>query len=131
MGDITVSDYANIIRPQLRELWSLHNYLPKDIDFFLTLSPLSSMFGRNTQVTNTASSAFLDSFASYRGSLGLPAVNLHLDENSIFGESPELMAPIKSAILNPMGAGSRVQIITGLSMELKSKIPTNFGPVIF
>lgn len=87
------------------------------------LSPSSSTVGHAKQVTDNASSAFMDSFSSYRNNLGLPTVTLHLNEEFTHGDKFELMAPIKCAILNPSGAGSVVRIATDLGMDLKEKKP--------
>ena len=53
--------------------WNLHNaMLGQNLDFFILVSSIAGLVGHPGQVNYAASNSFLDSFAQYRESLGLP-----------------------------------------------------------
>ncbi|KAL6715297.1 hypothetical protein ACLMJK_007562 [Lecanora helva] len=131
---MTLEDYNAVMRPKVHGTWNLHRQLPKDMDFFLMLSSVSGIIGNATQAAYAAGSTFMDAFASYRTSLGLPATTLdlgvitgigYLAENKELAEGMErqgfegtneerLMALIHSAIAEPCRQGPLSQIVTGL-----------------
>lgn len=75
---MTLDDYLAVLRPKTTGTWNLHRYLPQDLDFFLMLSSISGIIGNATQAAYAAGSTFMDAFAAYRRTLGLPAVSLDL-----------------------------------------------------
>ena len=131
---MALEDYNAVMRPKVHGTWNLHRQLPKDMDFFLMLSSVSGIIGNATQAAYAAGSTFMDAFASYRNSLGLPATTLdlgvitgigYLAENKELAEGMErqgfegtneerLMALIHSAIAEPRRHGPLGQIVTGL-----------------
>ena len=131
---MTLDDYSAVVRPKVHGTWNLHKQLPKDMDFFLMLSSVSGVIGNATQAAYAAGSTFMDAFASYRNSLGLPATTLdlgvitgigYLAENNELAQGMErqgfegtnedkLMALIQSAIAEPRRKGPLAQIVTGL-----------------
>ena len=131
---MTLEDYDAVMRPKVHGTWNLHNQLPKDMDFFLMLSSISGVIGNATQAAYAAGSTFLDAFAAYRNSLGVPAVTLdlgvitgtgYLAENKELAQGMErqgfegtnerkLMALIQSAIAQPQKQGPVAQTVTGL-----------------
>jgi acyl carrier protein len=131
---MTLDDYNAVCQPKFRGSWNLHKELPKDMDFFIMLSSISGIIGNATQAAYAAGSAFMDSFAMYRNSLGLPAVTLDLgvitgvgylaqnrelaagmERQGFEGTNEEkLMALIQSAIAEPRKEGSLAQTVTGL-----------------
>ena len=132
---MTLADYDATTRPKVAGTWNLHNLLPKDLDFFIMLSSTSGIIGNASQAQYAAASTFLDAFANYRNTLGLPAVSLDLgvildvgyvaeneklmkalEKQNFEGTTQkELMAMIQHAILYPfrnrVGGG---QTISGL-----------------
>ena len=131
---MTLEDYNAVMKPKVHGTWNLHNQLPGDMDFFLMLSSISGVIGNATQAAYAAGSTFLDAFAAYRNSLGLPAVTLdlgvitsagYLAENKELAQAMErqgfegtnerkLMALIQSAIAQRQKQGPVAQIVTGL-----------------
>lgn len=75
---MTAEDYLEVLQPRYNGTWNLHRHAPTDLDFFLMLSSISGVIGNATQVAYAAGSAFMDSFAAYRNTLGLPATSLDL-----------------------------------------------------
>ncbi|GKZ38051.1 hypothetical protein AbraIFM66950_009965 [Aspergillus brasiliensis] len=132
---MTLEDYNTVLGPKHAGTWNLHNYLPKDLDWFIMLSSISGIIGNATQAAYAAGSTFMDAFAAYRNSLGLPSISLDLGVITDVGylaENPELaskmekqgfqgtdtttlMSLIKAAIESAMDQTlARSQIITGL-----------------
>jgi hypothetical protein len=69
------------------------------MDFFVFLSSLSGICGRETQANYAAGNAYMDSLAQYRVSIGKPAASLDLgimEEDGMLAENTELMNRIKS-----------------------------------
>ncbi|KAF2167650.1 hypothetical protein M409DRAFT_65790 [Zasmidium cellare ATCC 36951] len=62
----------------LRGAWNLHDILPKDLDFFISLASIDGAIGHVGQAIYAGTSTFLDAFSQYRNSLGLPAVSIGL-----------------------------------------------------
>ncbi|KAF4872571.1 Highly reducing polyketide synthase ACRTS2 [Colletotrichum siamense] len=73
----TFEDWQNITAPKVAAAWSLHELVP-DLDFFVSLSSMTGVFGTLGQPAYCAASAFLNSFARYRLSRGLPASSICL-----------------------------------------------------
>ncbi|KAI1772049.1 reducing type I polyketide synthase 10 [Hypoxylon cercidicola] len=79
--NMSSTQWHKVIGPKVQGTWNLHNALMgKDgqLDFFLMLSSNSGSVGTATESNYCAGNYFLDIFARYRRSLGLPAVSLGL-----------------------------------------------------
>ncbi|KAH8799346.1 putative polyketide synthase [Xylogone sp. PMI_703] len=147
-----LADYLAVIRPKVQGTWNLHNLLPKDMDFFLMLSSISGVIGNATQAAYAAGSTFMDAFAAYRNTLGLPAVTLDLgvitevgylaetdkelaagmQRQGFEGTSAEsLMTLIQSAIVNPRREGLLAQTVTGLGTWREGESLATFDLPIF
>lgn len=147
---MTAEDYNTVLRPKYAGTWNLHNYLPKDLDFFVMLSSISGVIGNATQSAYAAGSAFMDSFAAYRNTLGLPAVSLdlgtvtsvgYLAENKELAEKmakqgfqstdiKTLLSLVQLTISEPP-TGSHSQIVTGLGDWKPGKSLANFDAPLF
>ncbi|GLI79916.1 putative PKS/NRPS-like protein biosynthetic cluster [Penicillium ochrochloron] len=147
---MTAEDYNTVLRPKFAGTWNLHNYLPADLDFFVMLSSISGVIGNATQSAYAAGSTFMDSFAAYRNTLGLPAVSLdlgtvtsvgYLAENKELAEKmvkqgfqstdiKTLLSLVQLAISQtPTGIYS--QIVTGLGDTKPRKSLANFDAALF
>ncbi|KAF2660918.1 KR-domain-containing protein, partial [Lophiostoma macrostomum CBS 122681] len=74
-------NWADSIRSKVQGTWNLHNALRKErrdseLEFFLMTSSICGTVGVATESNYCASNAFLDAFARYRTSLGLPAISI-------------------------------------------------------
>ncbi len=68
----------NVLAPRVVGAWNLHTQtLAMPIDFFVCFSSVASVFGLPGQTPYVSSNTFLDSFAYYRRSLGLPALTIN------------------------------------------------------
>lgn len=147
---MTVEAYNTVLRPKYAGTLNLHNYLPRDLDFFVMLSSISGVIGNATQSAYAAGSAFMDSFAAYRNTLGLPAVSLdlgtvmsagYLAENKELAEKmakqgfqstdiKTVLSLVQLAILEPP-TGSHSQIVTGLGEWKTGKSLSIFEAPLF
>lgn len=83
--DITIEDYRLAVAAKVSGTWNLHqasledkNSSSQPLEFFTLLSSISGVVGNKGQASYAAANAFLDAFATYRRSLGLPAHSLDL-----------------------------------------------------
>ncbi len=66
--------YMNVVIPKMLGAWNLHKAtLNCDLDYFVMFSSISAVYGNPGQANYCAGNIFLDKFAYYRRSLGLPA----------------------------------------------------------
>lgn len=75
---MTFEDYQAALAPKVRGSWNLHEYLPKDLDFFIMLSSSNGIVGARQQGNNAAANTYQDALAHYRRARGLPATTLDL-----------------------------------------------------
>ncbi|KAI9653143.1 MAG: hypothetical protein M1821_007683 [Bathelium mastoideum] len=107
------------IEPKVKGTWNLHKALrvndrDRDMDFFLMTSSVSGTVGTATEANYCSGNAFLDSFARYRRSLGLPAISIGLGMISEVGylhEHPEIEALIVRKGIRAIDEDSMLQII--------------------
>lgn len=52
--------------------------LPKDLDFFISLSSIAASLGNSGQAAYSAAVAFQDAFANYRNTMGLTGTSIEL-----------------------------------------------------
>lgn len=89
-----------MIRPKVDGARNLHEtLLDHKLDFFIMLSSISGVIGNRGQAAYAAANSFLDEFAHYRVSQGLPATAIDLGvvkEIGFVAERPELQAGLES-----------------------------------
>ncbi|KAL8657370.1 MAG: hypothetical protein Q9226_001979 [Calogaya cf. arnoldii] len=141
---INHADWLLNIKPRMQGAWNLHNaLLNSDLDFFVMLGSVSGIIGNPGQSAYAASNTFLDSFASYRNHIGLPASTIDIGVVESVGyaaenmernrdiaaaahdrlSEAELLAVIKAAITNPIPGCSFQQTVTGLKLQPGKKLP--------
>ncbi|HVO92485.1 MAG TPA: beta-ketoacyl reductase, partial [Terriglobales bacterium] len=70
--------FRKVMAPKVEGTWHLHyQSLSRPLDFFVLFSSVSSVIGSPGQANYAAANSFLDVFAHYRRSLGLPAVTIN------------------------------------------------------
>ncbi|TEY69066.1 hypothetical protein BOTCAL_0117g00140 [Botryotinia calthae] len=75
--DLNSWEYA--VRPKVTGTWNLHNAVAShSLDFFVMLGSSSTLTGYPTQSNYSAGNSFLEFFARYRQSKGLPATTISL-----------------------------------------------------
>lgn len=63
---MTLEDYYTAVKPKVHASWNLHDVLPKDLDFFVLLSSISTVWGNRGQANYNIGNAFQDALARYR-----------------------------------------------------------------
>ncbi|MCK4899300.1 MAG: SDR family NAD(P)-dependent oxidoreductase, partial [Anaerolineales bacterium] len=70
--------FKTVFAPKVKGTWLLHKMTAQmPLDFFVLFSSISSMLGSAGQGNHAAANAFLDAFAHYRVTLGLPALSIN------------------------------------------------------
>jgi acyl transferase domain-containing protein/acyl carrier protein len=86
--------FRQVMAPKVDGTWNLHaQTLDRALDYFVLFSSVSSLVGSPGQGNYVAANTFLDAFASYRRSLGLPATTInwgHLADVGYVARHPEL-----------------------------------------
>lgn len=78
---MTVDEYHATISSKVQGTWNLHHavqHLNLSLDFFTMLSSISGVVGQKGQANYAAANVFMDAFAVYRQSMGLPANSTNL-----------------------------------------------------
>ncbi|KAJ0418705.1 hypothetical protein BJY00DRAFT_314616 [Aspergillus carlsbadensis] len=131
---MTHQQWIESTRPKVQGTWSLHEYLPKDLDFFITLSSFAGVFGNRGQGNYAAAGAYEDALAHHRRSQGLKAVTIDLgvmrdsgvlaeqgttanlkDFDSFAISDATFHAMIKKVIVDELsGSTTQAQVTTGM-----------------
>ncbi len=70
--------YLNVFIPKSIGCWNLHEAtLDMELDHFVLYSSISSIYGNPGQVSYVAGNSFLENFAHYRRSVGMPAMTIN------------------------------------------------------
>ncbi|KAF1999303.1 reducing type I polyketide synthase 10 [Amniculicola lignicola CBS 123094] len=107
------------IGPKCQGAWNLHNALQSlqkedDLDFFLLTSSVSGSVGTATESNYCAANHFLDNFAWYRRSLGLPGISVGLGMISEVGylhENPEIAELLMRKGIQAIPEGEMLQML--------------------
>ena len=78
---MTVEEFHSATKAKVQGTWNLHNAAlmsQQPLDFFTMLSSISGVVGQKGQANYSAANVFLDSFATYRQRLNLPACTVDL-----------------------------------------------------
>ncbi|WP_068136331.1 type I polyketide synthase [Roseimaritima ulvae] len=81
LANIDLQRFKTVFLPKAEGAWNLHNGSLKakaDLDFFVMLSSISSIFGFVGQVNYAAANYFQDQLAHFRRQQGLPATSINL-----------------------------------------------------
>ena len=74
VADLSAERFLPVMAPKITGTWNLHQAtLHEDLDFFVMFSSIAAVHPQPGMGSYAAANAFLDGFAHYRRSLGLPA----------------------------------------------------------
>ncbi|KAI0798928.1 lovastatin nonaketide synthase [Xylaria sp. FL0064] len=76
--NMTYDDWRTSLDAKATGSWNLHMILPPDLDFFILISSISSLFGNRGQANYSAGNAFKDALAHHRIAHGQKAVSINL-----------------------------------------------------
>ncbi|KAG4440758.1 hypothetical protein IFR05_003745 [Cadophora sp. M221] len=140
------SQWQSVTQGKVSGAWNFHHALSSansPLDFFIMLSSAAGAVGNRGQAAYSAANCFLNAFAQYRISLGLPASSIDLTAVSDAGylaegsaeraaqvaenlgsetiSEKEVLALIAAAITGRMAMECNSHCITGLKISAKSK----------
>jgi NAD(P)-dependent dehydrogenase (short-subunit alcohol dehydrogenase family)/acyl carrier protein len=78
---MTKNEWDAAVNPKVKGTWNLHNAsvsINANLDFFVLFSSLSGIIGQPGQTNYAGANTFMDAFAQYRLSLGLPACAIQI-----------------------------------------------------
>jgi len=103
--------------PKVLGTWNIHNAikgLKDELDFFLMTSSVSGSIGVATEANYCAANYFLDVFARYRLSIGLPAVSIGIGMMSQIGylhEHPDIQHSLAQKGVSALDEDDFLQIV--------------------
>ncbi|KAI1826121.1 reducing type I polyketide synthase 10 [Xylaria intraflava] len=118
-ADMPTNYWHTGIDPKVKGSWNLYNALKssqrtEQLDFFLMTSSVSGSAGTATEANYCAGNYFLDLFARYLRTQGLPGVSVGLGMISEVGylhENPDIEALLLRKGIQPIDADDLLQII--------------------
>ena len=120
----TYQDWLAVVQPKYQGAWNMHKaFLNQKLDFFIMLSSISAVIGNRGQAAYAAANSFLDEFAHYRASQGLPGTSINLGVVKEIGhvaERPELQERLEA--LNGDIGLSRVEVLGLVKLAITKKI---------
>lgn len=100
--DMTADDWDTVVEPKARGSSLLHQYLPRDMDFFILLSSAAGVIGNRAQANYAAANCYLDALARFRAaSTAYPGRNCSIDLGPVVGTG---MLANKGEVLNMLKA---------------------------
>lgn len=96
---MTFEDWKASVHPKVRGSWNLHQLLPKGMYFFILLSSLCGIVGKETTANYAAGNSYMDALAHHRLQSGERAASLDLgimEEEGLLAENEDLMARMKA-----------------------------------
>lgn len=127
LADMTEQRFRTVLKPKIDGAMNLHHQVADmNLDTFVVFSSISSLIGNLGQANYVVANAFLDSFAIWRNSMGLPATAINLGslaESGVVARSENLVKILESSGINSL---SNKQVLEGLELILKEK-PVQVG----
>ena len=103
---MTVKEFHTASKAKVQGTWNLHQAAAEQkspLDFFTMLSSISGVIGQKGQANYASANAFLDAFAVYRQSQGLPACTVDLgviEDVGYIAEREDLAARLDNSLWN-------------------------------
>ena len=117
-ANMTLQDWNTPLRPKVAGSWNLHCALPEDLDFFVLLSSIATIWGNRGQSNYSAGNSFQDALARHRVLNGQAATVLDLGMILSVGYVAENEADLVTH-LRKMGAeGMREEELHAILNEL-------------
>ncbi len=116
VASMPVGAVASMLRPKVAGTWLLHELtLDQPLDFFVSFSSTTSLWGSRDIGHYAAANVFLDVFAHHRRALGLPALTVNWgvwDEMRV--ASAQGQEFVRRSGLNPMRADAALRLLGDL-----------------
>lgn len=119
--DMTPDRFEKVLRPKCGGALNLHESTKEEkLDHFICISSISSLIGNPGQASYIAANSFLDAFAHYRRSNGLPAsvINLGvLAETGVVARDKNIAVMLDTAGITGLSTANVMQALTYLISE--------------
>ncbi|RAK91537.1 polyketide synthase [Aspergillus costaricaensis CBS 115574] len=123
---MTAAQYQAAVTPKLRIAHVLHSILINaPLDFFVMTSSISATIGTPGQTNYSAGNSFLDAFAVYRQSLGLPACSIALPMLLDVGVVAESQTVEDSLQRLGFYGIDEVEMLEGLEVAMSPRSPSH------
>lgn len=115
--------FRQVLSPKLEGTWNLHR-LPLQPKYFVLFSSIQTLFGGAGQCDYVAANAFLDAFADYRHSLGLPATVINWPAWKQVGMAVDLHAVDARSFFHALSPDRAISALeTVMAAQLSGVIP--------
>lgn len=97
---MSFDDWKVSLEPKVQGSWNLHQLLPKGMDFFILLSSICGIVGKEGQANYAAGNTYMDALAHHRTRSGEKAASVALgmmEDEGMLAENFDLMAKIRAA----------------------------------
>lgn len=127
-ADMTIDDWDQVSQPKIQGTWNLHNITLSrglNLDFFALFSSLSGILGQVGQANYASANTFLDAFAQYRASMGLPCSSIDLGAMEGIGylsENQELLRKMQGSGWRPV---REIELLEACELAMISPSPRN------
>ncbi|TVY39994.1 Fumagillin dodecapentaenoate synthase [Lachnellula occidentalis] len=122
---MTLTEYHEALQCKIRGTWNLHNAsesLQLKLDSFTMLSSLSGIIGHVAQANYAAGNVFLDAFAAWRRTRGLPACSIDLgisEDSGVIAESAKLQSSTEKGMFRSLNEGQLRRILYFAMLQQK------------
>jgi NAD(P)-dependent dehydrogenase (short-subunit alcohol dehydrogenase family)/aryl carrier-like protein len=123
-AQMKIEDWRTTIQPKVEGTWNLHHATLEakiDLDFFICFSSMSGTTGLAGQSNYACANTFLDAFAQYRQSLGLPATSIDLGAVRDAGYVARDEALLKRMKVTGSKGVTELEVLEAVSMSILSK----------
>lgn len=115
------AQFRQVLEPKMQGTWNLHPFHTKH---FVLFSSIQTLFGGAGQCDYVAANAFLDAFADYRHSLGLPATVLNWPAWKQVGMAADLQVADSRSFFRALSPSRGISALeTALASNYSGVIP--------
>lgn len=124
LRDHSLAEMHALLRPKVAGVWLLHQLLKNQpLDFFVLFSSASAILSSPLMSSYAAANTFLDAFAFYRRSLGLPALSINWGTWGEAGMAVSFADTTKEKPITVAGTMTNQQGLQALEVLLRQDAP--------
>jgi NADP-dependent 3-hydroxy acid dehydrogenase YdfG/acyl carrier protein len=101
LANLDAERFAKVLAPKVAGALNLHKYAGSStLDFFVSFSSITSLFGNAGQGAYAAANAFLDSFSTFQRAEGVPGMTINwgvLSDAGVAARNPEVALGLGAA----------------------------------
>jgi acyl transferase domain-containing protein/acyl carrier protein len=108
----SAGSFNRVMDAKVQGTWNLHNLTKElDLDYFVCFSSVASLLGSVGQINYSAANAFMDQFAHYRSSIGLPCTSINWGPWAEVGMAASLADRLKVQGYNPIPVDAGLEML--------------------